>query len=181
MIVSQFMDRFTTHDSKGFSLLPRRLLAPIPLVFLQPLLERIVVGVTEMNPELFNRLGSCKNKRFLIDPTNMPFVMLLRPDPDAPSLRAYRRSDNVQWDARISGTFLKMLDMVDGRLDGDALFFTRDLMVEGDTEAIVTLRNAMDDVEGSITDDVVKACGPISPIAQKALNILRKIRDENNA
>lgn len=49
--------------------------------------------------------------------------------------------------------------MVDGRYDGDALFFTRDLRVEGDTEAIVCLRNALDDVEGSVADDIAAFFG----------------------
>ncbi len=181
MIISILADKLNTIGPPQMRDVPKHVLRPVPLFILQPILKRIVTGVTDMNPGLFNRLGPHKDKRFLIDPVNMPFVMLLRPDPKAPSLRAHRRHENVKWDARISGTFLKMLDMVDGHLDGDALFFTRDLMVEGDTEAIVTLRNAMDDVEGSITDDVAKACGPLSSIAQKALNTLRKSRDKYNA
>ncbi|MCK5285336.1 MAG: SCP2 sterol-binding domain-containing protein [Alphaproteobacteria bacterium] len=169
------MNKFSMYNHEKIRMFPRKFLTPLPLAPLQPLLKRIMVGVTDMNPNLFNRLGSHKNKRFLIDPTNMPFVMILCPDPEAPSLRAYKRQEKLEWDARISGTFLKLLNMIDGRLDGDALFFTRDLMLEGDTEAIVTLRNAMDDVEGNITDDIVKACGILSPIAQHALNILRKL------
>jgi len=143
----------------GLQYLPRLLLAPLPLFPLQPALRRIIDTIARKRPELFHRIGIHKNKRFLIDPLNMPFVLLLRPDPRQPSLRVYRRADTIQYDARIAGTFLAFLDMIDGRLDGDALFFSRDLVVEGNTEAVVCLRNALDDMDGSIADDVVSVYG----------------------
>lgn len=99
---------------------------PLPLFMLQPVLGRIVRHVARKRPELFNRIGPHKNKSFMIDPLNMPFVLMLRPDPDAPALKAVRRNRCHQYDARIAGSFLTLLDMVDGWLDGDALFFSRD-------------------------------------------------------
>ncbi len=159
------------------TLLPRFLLAPLPLAVIQPILRRIVTHVVRTRPELFERLGSSSSKRYLIDPTNLPFVMVLEPDPVTPVLRAYRRGSDIAFDASISGTFLTLLDMIDGRLDGDALFFTRDLRVDGDTEAVVVLRNAMDDLEGSIVDSVADAFQPLSKPAMAALSQLRKLRD----
>lgn len=156
-----------------FQNLPRQVLAPIPLPLMQPLLRRIVSRTARNRPELFKRLGVHRHKTFLIDPVNMPFVFLLTPGPDTPRLRACRRSQNINHDARIAGTFLTLLDMIDGRLDGDALFFTRDLMIAGDTEAIVVLRNALDDLKGSIVDDLAEHLGPIARIA---LSTLRRIR-----
>ena len=153
--------------------LPRRLLAPLPLLPLQPVLHRIITTIVREKPELFQRIGIHKNKRFLIDPLNMPFVLLLHPDPQRPFLRAYRRTDSIQFDARIAGTFLTLLDMIDGRLDGDALFFSRDLIVEGNTEAVVCLRNALDDMDGSIADDVVSIYGLPG---KTFLAVLRRIR-----
>ncbi len=149
--------------------LPGRVLAPLPLPLLQPLLRRIVTRTARRRPALFARLGAHKDKRFLIDPLNMPFVFILCPDPDRPRLRAYRRTHNKPYDARIAGTFLTLLTMLDGRLDGDALFFTRDLTVEGDTEAIVVLRNALDDLDGSIADDIAESFGSTGRLALKAL------------
>ena len=106
-------------------------------------------------PELFARLGVHARKRFLIDPTDLPFVLVLSPDNNRPQLRAYRRYEKPAHDAAIAGKFFILLDMIDGTLDGDALFFTRDLRVSGDTEAVVALRNALDDFEGSALDSVV--------------------------
>lgn len=149
---------------------------PMPLPLLQPLLRRIVRHTALRRPEIFDRLGAQKNKRYLIDPTNIPFVLLLSPDPTDPVLRAYRRPCPASYDARIGGTLLTLLDMVEGRLDGDALFFTRDLNIEGDTEAVVALRNALDDVEGSIIESAAEALGAPGRLALAALRGIREKR-----
>ena len=137
-------------------------LPPPPLFPLQPILARIVTTVARRHPELFERLGDGCGKRFLIDPTNLPFVLLLQPDPDRPRLRAWRRDRPVPHDVRIAGSFLTLLRMIDSQTDSDALFFNRDLSVTGDTEAMVALRNGLDDMDTTLADDVAAAFGPLS-------------------
>lgn len=44
--------------------------------------------------------------------------------------------------------------MVHGALDGDALFFSRDILIEGDTEAVLALRNAVDDAEIDLAGEI---------------------------
>ena len=122
-------------------------------------LGRLVREIAQNRPEIFNRLEGHHRKWFLIDPANLPVVFCLRPNPLHPVLKACRRWRVPESACRISGSFLTLLGMIDGRYDGDALFFTRDLRVEGDTEAVVCLRNALDDVEGSIADDVAAFFG----------------------
>ena len=100
-------------------------------------------------------------------------MLVLIPDPEKPILRAHRRAEKPAHDAAIAGTFFRLLDMIDGELDGDALFFTRDLQVSGDTEAVVTLRNALDDMEGSAMDSVLASFGPLSKPASFILSRLR--------
>lgn len=148
--------------------------AVLPLFFLQPLLGRIVRRIARNRPELFNRIGLHKDKSFLIDPVNMPFALMLYPQPECPRLKAVRGHEGLVYDARIAASFLTLLDMVDGRLDGDSLFFTRELVVEGDIEAVVCLRNAFDDLEGSIADDIAAMFG--AP-GRHALSTLRRMRD----
>ena len=144
----------------GLQYLPLRLLAPLPLPLLQPPLARILRRVLRDHPGLPDRLGSSSGKAFLIDPLNLPFVFLLQPDPRRPRLRAWRRGMTPPSDTRIAGTFLTLLDLIDGELEGDALFFSRDLSVTGDTEAAVALRNALDDIDGSVADSIASALGP---------------------
>lgn len=151
------------------------MLTPLPLFVVQPVLGRIAAHVAQTRPELFARLGAHARKRFLIDPMDLPFVLVLSPDPARPTLDAYRRSENPRHDARIAGTFLKLLQMIDGSLDGDALFFSRDLRVSGDTEAVVALRNALDDFEGSVVDAIAGAFGLLSAPAALVISGLRAI------
>lgn len=146
-------------DASGLQTLPRWLLAPLPLWPLRPVLQRAVRQVVRRRPELFDRLGEHETKTFLIDPSNLPFVVLLRPDPAAPCLWPSRRHSPGPYDARIAGTFLTLLALLDGRVDGDALFFSRELRVSGDIDAVVSLRNALDDLDASVADDVAAAFG----------------------
>lgn len=148
---------------------PLVLLAPLPLPAIQPALRRIALRVFGDRPELAARLGPHKGKRFLIDPVNLPFAFVLRPDPENVLLEAVRRRARPAHDARIAGTFLTLLDMVDGRRDGDALFFSRDLQVTGDTEAVVSLRNALDDAQANPADDVAALYGPAGRLVLKGL------------
>jgi predicted lipid carrier protein YhbT len=158
--------------------IPRWLLAAIPLAALQPVFSHIASHVARTRPELFARLGTHAGKRFLIDPIDLPFVLVLRPDAARPHLKAYRRSERPRNDAAIAGTFFNLMDMIDGTVDGDALFFSRDLRVTGDTEAVVALRNALDDFEGSALDSVIASFGPLSKPAVLALSALRALRSE---
>ncbi len=156
--------------------MPGRLLPLLPLAPLQPLLAFIASHVARSRPELFDRLGARHvDKLYLIDPIDLPFVLLLRPNAARPSLRAARRSEQVRHDATIAGTFLHLLAMIDGSCDGDALFFSRDLRVSGDTEAVVALRNALDDFEGSALKSIISAFGPFLPPLWAIVSKLRGV------
>ena len=62
-------------------------------------------------------------------------------------MRALRRDERSHWDARIAGPLAALIGLVHGAYDGDALFFSRDLVIEGDTAAVLALRNAIDNEE----------------------------------
>ncbi|MBK5933192.1 sterol-binding protein [Rhodovulum imhoffii] len=143
----------------------------MPLFVLRPILKRIVTKIAAENPDMFDRLGPHRHAYFLIDPVNMPFMLYLRPDPDALDFRAVSRNNQLPHVACISGTFLDLLTLMDAEQDGDALFFSRDLVVTGDTEAVVCLRNALDDVDEPIAESVADMFG--AP-GRMALNALRR-------
>jgi len=132
---------------------------PLPLFVLQPILTRVVKRVARLHPSLFDRLGPHRHARYVIDAQGLPFVLFLVPDPEALQFRAVARRHEPPGDARIQGGFFDLLGLVDGETDGDALFFSRALNITGNTEAVVCLRNALDDVEGSIAGDVAGMFG----------------------
>lgn len=151
------------------------LLRFFPLPLLQPILSLIGTQVARNQPEIFLRLGSHAQKTFIIDPTDLPFVLILRPRPESPALSACRRAEAPPSHARIAGTFLDLFRLIDGSLDGDALFFSRDLRVTGDTEAVVALRNALDDIDGGLVQAVTGSFGPLSPIAAMTVSHFRSL------
>jgi len=156
---------------------PFAALLPAPPLFpIQPILRRIVTKIATDNPDMFGRLGPHFSADFVIDPVNLPFVLILRPDPENLLLMARKRSDIPPHDARISGDFLDLLMLVDGETDGDALFFARDLTISGNTEAVVCLRNALDDIDGSIAESVADMFGPPGRAALKMLRATNQRR-----
>lgn len=119
-----------------------------PTALLAPVLAHVLRETLRQRPELFARLGPHAAKTFLIDPTDLPLAFLLRPDPASPMIAPVRRRGAAtDWDGRIAGPLAALLGLVHGTVDGDALFFSRDIAMEGDTAAIVALRNAIDDAE----------------------------------
>ncbi|MCV2865118.1 ubiquinone anaerobic biosynthesis accessory factor UbiT [Albidovulum sediminicola] len=126
----------------------------------QPILSRVVRRVAARHPSLFARLGPHQSTDFLIDPIELPFALHLRPDPKALVFRAVPRDAAPKAGAVIRGRFLLLLELMDSEEDGDAAFFSRDLEVAGDTEAVVRLRNALDDVDGSIAEEAAAMFGP---------------------
>lgn len=127
---------------------------------LQPILSRTVRRIAGRHPSLFARLGPHQSTDFLIDPVELPFALHLRPDPQALIFRAVPRDAAPRAGATIRGTFLLLLELVDAEEDGDAAFFSRDLEVTGDTEAVVRLRNALDDMDGSLAEETAAMFGP---------------------
>ena len=126
----------------------------------QPLLSRVVRRVADRHPSLFARLGEHRATDYLIDPVELPFALHLRPDPQALVFRAVPRDAAPPAGAVIRGRFLLLLELIDAEEDGDAAFFSRDLEVSGDIEAVVRLRNALDDIDGSIAEETAGMFGP---------------------
>lgn len=127
---------------------------------LRPVLDRVVRRIAAKHPEIFARVAPYQTADFVIVPQELPFALHLRPDPDAPLLRAVPRNRLPAHEARIEGRFMLLLQLVDGESDGDAAFFSRDLTIAGNTEAVVSLRNALDDVDGSIAQETADLFGP---------------------
>jgi len=135
-------------------------LARLSCLLVQPLLTRIVERIARQHPSLFARLGPHQQTDYVIDPVELPFALHLRPDPHALLLRAVPRETLPAAGATIRGRFMLLLHLLDSDEDGDSAFFSRDLSITGNTEAVVRLRNALDDVDGSIAEEVAGMFGP---------------------
>jgi predicted lipid carrier protein YhbT len=154
-------------------LLAARALRGVPLAAIDWPLQRVAAAFARRHPGVFSRLGPYASRTFLIDPLDLPFAFRLRPHPPMPLVEAVGRSATGRWDARIAGPLAALLGMVHGTLDGDALFFSRDLVIEGSTEAVLALRNALDDAEPDLLAESAAALGAIGvhlePLARSLL------------
>jgi len=143
-------------------LLAGMVVRPLPLALLQPVLAIALTTIRRNHPDMFERLSGLDDPVFLIDPVDLPFAFVLRADAQAPELRCVANGDGVAATATIRGPLLILVDLLEGRLDGDALFFARELTIEGDTEAVVALRNAVDGAEIQIGSALASLLGPLA-------------------
>lgn len=152
-------------------------LSVLPLAPVQLALDALMGIVRRRHPGVFERLSGIDDPTFLIDAVDLPLVFVLSARAEAPQLTAFQRRHAPVPHAptTIRGPLAALLALLEGRTDGDALFFARDLTIEGDTEAVVALRNAVDDAEVDLIEDLVHAAGPLAPPARRALELLRRL------
>jgi O2-independent ubiquinone biosynthesis accessory factor UbiT len=152
---------------------------PLPLLPLQTVLSIVLLNICRKHPRIFDRLGEHARKRFGIKPTDLPFAFLLQPAPSRPRLLVVRElPDDV--DARICSPLAGLFGLVEGRLDGDALLFSRDLVVEGDVEAVLALRNAIDDAQLDPVAEIASIFGPLAEPMKRTLQIARAVAGASN-
>lgn len=166
--------RHTSPSSPPFSalLLIGILLRPLPPRSLQPIVSAAMATMVRRHPDLFRRLRSLGNAVICIDPVDLPFVFQLRPGTSAPALAVHGRNENLPGAAaRISGPIAALLSLIEGAEDGDALFFSRALSVEGDVEIVLALRNAIDGAKIDLLSDLTSAFGSAAQAVRRAIRL----------
>ena len=154
---------------------PAPLAAALRIMPLAPLSLSLTVfsrKIARNNPGLFQRLGEYDRTDFVLDPTDLPVVLCLNPNAGLPKVRLTRQQ--AQGAARISGPLAALLGLVHGAFDGDALFFSRDLVVEGDTSAALALRNAIDDAELDLAQEATALSGPLARPVQQIISLAER-------
>jgi predicted lipid carrier protein YhbT len=138
------------------------MMRPLPIAPLQPALRVAAEVMQRRHPGVFDRLGALDGTAILIDPIDLPFCLVMSFDAGGLGLRAAAAEAETDASATIRGSLIDLIALIEGRQDGDALFFSRALTIEGDTEAIVMLRNALDGEEIDVIADLASVFGPLS-------------------
>ncbi len=149
----------------------------LPLLPLELMARRLLANAMAARPTFASRLGEHAGRTFAIDPVDCPFVFLFTPEGSRVSLRVVRDLSAAAHDARIAAPLVVLLGMIDGTYDGDALFFSRDLVIEGDTGAVLALRNAIEnaEIEPSLVLGLPESIGgPFNRAAEMVLDRLRR-------
>lgn len=146
----------------------------LPLPIADMALRHPVRRIVRSHPGPLDRMWPYASATFLVDPTDFPIQFCVRLNSFAP-VTCQRRPAACLWDARIAGPFLSLLAMVHGTLDGDALFFSRKITIEGGTNTVLVMRNAIDAVEIDLPCEVASLLGPFSPAARRLARIATPI------
>ncbi len=146
----------------------------VPISAVERLTQLVFRKVIAEHPDLFVRLGTYREKRFAFRPTDLPVAFVV--DPSRPSLSVVRKTDDCAADCTVEATIIHLLALLEGRCDADALFFAREITVTGDMEAMLALRNALDDSLIDLPTEIGKLGGPFrSLITRTAENIRERV------
>ena len=148
-----------------------RPLNAIPLVVIERACRLMFKRIGTAHPGLFERLGEHKAKRFAFLPTDVPLAFVVEPAKDSVSVS--RKTSAVRADAVTEAPLFMLLALMEGRCDADALFFSRDLSVTGDMEAMLAMRNALDASNIDLSKDLARLAGPFAPMAGRVIGEIR--------
>jgi len=125
------------------------------------LLGRVLLA---RHPRLTERLRAVGDVTLAVAPTDLPGTLVIELVEGRPAMRLVPFLEEAAVDAVVHGPVALLIDLVEGRVDGDALFFGRSLKIDGRTDVVVALRNALEDAEIDLARDLGGAFGPLAPL-----------------
>jgi O2-independent ubiquinone biosynthesis accessory factor UbiT len=159
---------------------PLALLRGAATVLPRPLLDRIAAAVlrrlARTRPKLLANLAALEPAVVHIAPTDLPYRFSLTLGRTPVQLAIVDRGPVVA-DAEVSASVAVLVDLLEGRIDGDTLFFRRDLVISGNTGVVVGLRNVLDREELNLAAELGALCGPLRPPARAIAQALDRALD----
>lgn len=155
-------------------------LRPVRPALLQPVFDAMLRVIRGRHPDILERMEPFADSVVCIDAVDLPFMILFEPHPADPRLIVRRAVDPAEVSATIRGPLETLIALAEGKVDGDALFFSRQLVIEGDTEVVVALRNAIDGAGIDLVEDLTSVMGPFARPARRvagaALDLVAHLR-----
>jgi predicted lipid carrier protein YhbT len=152
----------------------------LPRPVLTRLADAVLRGLARTHPKVLANLARLEPAVVHIAPTDLPYGFALAVGCEPVSLRIVdRRPESAA--AEVSGSVAVLLDLLEGRIDSDTLFFRRDLVISGNSEVVVGLRNVLDREELRLTEELGTLCGPLRPAARAVALALERVLERVGA
>jgi len=141
----------------------------LPPALLQPFCNVALEAVRRAHPLMFRRMGRLEGAWFHIIPADAPVSFFLHASGFSPRLVAMGHAGKhpAKPAATITAPPENLIALMDGSRDGDAMFFGRGLRIEGNMEAVLALRNAIEGAAISPLDDLAALLGPLAILIPK--------------
>lgn len=129
------------------------ILKPLPLHgFFKAVISHGLNNIQKKHPEISGRLTEFYGQSVLIEVRDLFLYVVLKIDKKL-SVDVVKHSFSTTTKAVIHGDLHSLLKLIQGQSDGDALFFSRELSFEGDTEIVIAIRNAFDGTAIDLTQE----------------------------
>lgn len=148
-------------------------LLPAPL--LAKAIAALMMKMEHRHPRLFLNLARLDASVVHVEPSDIPHKFaLVFGGGAAASLRVIDEGKRgaKKPNACIKGDLDSLLSLLEGKIDGDTMFFSREITISGDTSVIVALRNTLDREEIRLMDDAFSLLGPFAEPAGKLAAIM---------
>jgi predicted lipid carrier protein YhbT len=124
-------------------------------------LSRVAASISARHPALLQRLAPYDGKIVTIVIEDVGVAINLRLGPRVALTLAGKGRSGC--DAVVSGNWLPLVALLEGRVDGDALFFSRALSFEGETDLLLAIRNALDGARIDVVAEIAATFGSAAP------------------
>ena len=152
----------------------RAFMSLMPAPVLARMIDILMHKMHRRHPRLFVNLGWLSPAVVGIEITDLPHSFILKFGGQPASLEVVEEiPSNIN--AAIKGDLVALIEMLEGQTDGDMLFFTRRLVVTGDTSVVIGLRNTMDRENINLVEDVTSLLGPFAEPANQALLLFNRV------
>jgi predicted lipid carrier protein YhbT len=163
---------------------PLALLRSAATVLPRPVLAQfataVVRGLDRSHPTLLSNLARLESAVVHIVPVDLPYRFALTVGREPVTLAIIDRGA-PGGDAEVAASVATLVDVLEGRIDSDTLFFRRDLTISGNTSVIVGLRNVLDREELSLADELAALFGPLGPPARTVARLFDRVLDRLGA
>ena len=150
----------------------RAAMSLMPAPVLSRAIEVVMRRMRRRHAKLFANLAGLPPAVVCLKPTDMPHAFRLVLGQEPVLFEVANAGHTQEPTATISGSLQALVDMLEGRADGDKLFFSRDIQITGDTSAIVGLRNTLDREEIDLFTEITSLCGPFAAPARRTITLL---------